>query len=73
MACCFHKGILGGSSTIHPFKAGNIARFLDSWERLTSDRTILSMVRGVQINFLDLPSQDRPPREYRFNRESAKI
>lgn len=55
------------------FRAGNIARFLDNWLKITSDQKIISMVRGVKLDFVDLPVQDCIPREYRFNKESSLI
>lgn len=50
-----------------------IARFLDKWEVITSDRNILNLIKGVRLEFSDLPRQDSRPREYKFNRESSNI
>ena len=44
-----------------PFTAGGISNNLDSWQALTSDWTMLSVVRGFALDFIDLPNQDRLP------------
>jgi len=33
------------------FKGGNIQYFVQNWEKITSDETILSWVRGLHIDF----------------------
>lgn len=56
-----------------PFRAGNIANHIRNWEKLTSDKVILDLVRGVRLSFTEVPLQDRTPREYKFNREASVI
>lgn len=61
------------SHLIIPFRVGNVANCWENWLKITSDREILEMVKGVKIEFEDLPTQNFFPREYRFNQESRGV
>ncbi len=56
------------------FKAGQIAYALHEWQNLTSDPTILQVVRGVKIEFCpdQRPQQDNV-RPSNFNRTQQEI
>ena len=43
------------------FQGGNIKNFASNWEKLTSDKNIISIVKyGLTIRFRELPSPSRP-------------
>ncbi|XP_048584711.1 uncharacterized protein LOC116604102 [Nematostella vectensis] len=46
------------------FRAGNIANFFDAWRELTSDATILDMVKGCHIEFGTEPVQHNLPNSF---------
>lgn len=56
-----------------PFRAGNITNYIRNWEKLTTDRVILDLVRGVRLSFTEVPLQDETPREYKFNSDTSNI
>ena len=41
------------------FKAGQIRFHLPQWQQLTIDRDVLKMVEGVDIDFTELPIQEK--------------
>ena len=58
------------------FKAEGIKHKLSKWQELTSDHTILDMVKGVTIEFKYLPVQDAMPHALKFSEiefEAIKI
>ena len=47
------------------FSAGNIGEFVQNWKKLTSDSTILDIIKhGLKLNFHDQPPESRKPFEY---------
>ena len=41
--------------------AGRLAYFIAAWEKITQDQEILSIVKGYEILFVSLPSQEKLP------------
>ena len=52
------------------FKAGRVNTCFETWEKLTSDRTILSNIKhGYVIEFDDTPSQHKPAHEIKLKQD----
>ena len=51
------------------FEAGSIAHCYQEWRKLTSDKQILTTVRGFRIDFLKLPKQKFKPYPVRMNKQ----
>lgn len=49
--------------------AGRLRAFLPNWEALTSDKTIISWVKGYKIPFVSKPLQYETPKENCWSRE----
>ncbi len=49
------------------FIAGRVSQCFGNWKQLTSDRKMLSEVRGLSLEFEEPPVQDKLPREIRFS------
>ena len=47
--------------------AGNVEKFCQFWERLTSCRWVLEAIKGVHIPFVDTPTQNRVPHPFKFS------
>ena len=54
------------------FKAGQIRFHLPQGQQLTIDRDVLKMVEGVDIDFTELPIQDKTPPSHQFSKEQTK-
>ena len=54
------------------FKAGQIRFHLPQWQQLTMDRDVLKMVEGVDIDFTELPIQEKTPPSHQFSEEQTK-
>ena len=54
---------------VDTFKAGRLYNHYDFWKTLTSDKHILQTVVGMDIEFIDLPSQYFIPPEYQHTPE----
>ena len=54
------------------FKAGQIRFHLPQWQQLTIDRDVLKMVEGVDIDFTELPIQEKTPPSHQFSKEQTK-
>ena len=55
------------------FRAGSIAYHLEYWKSLTSDPTILNMVRGITFDFIESPQQRFIPAELNFNTKEQQF
>ena len=55
------------------FEAGRVALCEDYWSTLTSDPVILQYVRGVELEFDDLPEQRAPMPEVRFSAKERQF
>ena len=55
------------------FKAGSLADHISFWYTMTSDKTILDLVKGVKLEFDDIPSQGKLPPEIRFGKQEQKF
>ena len=51
---------------INHFKGGRLAHFCHEWEKITSDREILDIVRGQRIEFDTEPFQNSPRSQSKF-------
>lgn len=45
------------------YHAGRLRNFVEEWHKITSDKTILSYVNGLQLPFLNIPKQVIIPKE----------
>ena len=54
------------------FKAGQIRFHLPQWQQLTIDKDVLKMVEGVDIDFTELPIQEKTPPSHQFSKEQTK-
>jgi len=50
-----------------PFKGGALQNALEEWKRITKDFIILKTVQGMDIEFLELPSNLRTKHQIRFS------
>ena len=51
------KSILNAKKDILQFEGGRIMHFIDQWTELTSDPEILSIVKGIELEFISKPIQ----------------
>ena len=51
------------------FLVGGLAQCYDRWAQLTSDPEILDYVKGVKLDFIETPVQDKLPHEIKFSKE----
>ena len=56
-----------------PFVAGGISRKLSEWKKLTRDTEILSLVKGIKLDFFQDPVQHKLPHEIKFNAQESKV
>ena len=49
------------------FKAGKLSDNYSEWQKLTSDKWILNVIRGYCIEFSDIPMQHRMPHQIKLN------
>ena len=54
-------------------RAGGLARGVDEWAKLTSDRQILQDIRGHHIEFDEWPTQHKVPRPLNFSQTENDI
>ena len=54
---------------------GKVAHFIDFWRQICHDRTILKIISGVQVPFIDdiPPTQHYIPRELKMSREEQQF
>ena len=50
-----------------PFNAGRIQKFFANWQKITSDSTVLDMVKGCTLEFATFPHHTYQPKETRFS------
>ena len=50
---------------------GRLRYFLPQWTQITSDKEVLSMVAGLEINLTDIPFQYKQPSELKFSAEEV--
>lgn len=56
------------------FTAVKIWHFLQTWKEITSDLSILNMVKGIKIPFTETPLQTSPfPQPYKVFREEELL
>ena len=61
------------AAQITKFTAGQIYTHIDAWCQITSDKAILDIVRGCQIEFVTQPIQYRVPKEPTFSQTELKF
>ena len=61
------------AAQINKFTAGQISTHIDVWRQITSDKAILDIVRGCQIEFVTQPIQYRVPNEPTFSQTELKF
>lgn len=54
-------------NTKENFCGGKVSSFFEKWTELTSDKYLLDIVRGYNIEFVDLPSQNKLPKQLKFS------
>lgn len=54
------------------FLAGGLSRHLRNWQTLTSDQTILNIVRGFKLDLMSFPKQSVWPKHLLSNRNEIK-
>ena len=54
---------------IKHFKAGRIKQFIQNWSAITSDESILSIVRGEHLQFATVPNQVFTPNNFKLERQ----
>jgi len=62
-------------STEETTSAGNIKQFLPKWNEITDDEYVLSVVEGLNIEFIDdvAPRQNKIPNEIQFSKSEKLI
>ena len=46
---------------------------MDKWTELTDDQEILDIVSGYQLEFLEIPSQLKPPTPFNLSKEEERL
>ena len=49
--------------------AGRLSQFVKQWEKITLDQEILSIVKGYQIAFTNLPVQEKPSNSIKMSEQ----
>ena len=44
-------------------QAGQLKVHLKQWEKITSDKVILDIIKGYKIDFISVPTQNFPPQQ----------
>ena len=60
-------------NTASNFRAGNIARFVDKWTRVSGDPWIANTVMGVAIPFWERPLQSAVPFPFKLSQEERGV
>ena len=53
--------------------AGKITNSVSNWSKLTNDKGILQIVKGLKIQFLERPSQNQLQTEIKMSQEEKKL
>ena len=56
-----------------PFRAGGISLCFDTWQKITSNFKILSIVKGLKLDFFRKPVQYKLPHEIQFSQKEANL
>ena len=46
---------------------------MDKWTELTNDQEILDIVLGYQLDFIEIPHQQKPPTPFNLSKEEEKL
>ena len=55
------------------FVGGKIQHFYENWSRLTSDKWILNVICGYDIEFENTPIQNKEPKKLVFNSDETNM
>ncbi|CAC5392551.1 unnamed protein product [Mytilus coruscus] len=55
------------------FIGGKVIKFQENWMSLTSDNWVLDVVKGYQIEFEQIPSQNKEPNMLQFNTDETNM
>ncbi|VDI36333.1 Hypothetical predicted protein [Mytilus galloprovincialis] len=61
------------SNTPDNFIGGKVKTFLDNWMSLTSDNWVLDVVKGYQIEFEQIPYQNKEPNLLQFDKDETNM
>ncbi|VDI81906.1 Hypothetical predicted protein [Mytilus galloprovincialis] len=61
------------SNTPDNFIGGKVKTFLDNWMSLTSDNWVLDVVKGYQIEFEQIPYQNKEPNYLQFDKDETNM
>ena len=53
--------------------AGRLSQFVKQWEQITRDQEILSIVKGYQTPFTNLPVQEKPPNTIEMSKQQSLL
>ena len=53
--------------------AGRITNFVSNWPKLTNDKDIFQIVKGLKIPFLERPSQKQPSTQIKLSQEEKEL
>ena len=56
-----------------PRLAGRLSQFVKQWKKITCDQEILSIVKGYQIPFTNLPVQEKPPNIIKMSEQQSLL
>lgn len=59
---------MGELKTIPVYVAGNTRNYFNEWQKITNDFFVLRCIKGVEIEFDDLPCQQKLPRSLTFSK-----
>ncbi|CAC5381269.1 unnamed protein product [Mytilus coruscus] len=60
-------------NTSDNFIGGKVKKFQENWMSLTSDNWVLDVVKGYQIEFEQIPSQNKEPNMLQFNTDETNM
>lgn len=53
-------------------QAGQLKSHLKQWEKVTSDKVILDIVKGYKIGFISVPTQNFPPQQPKLEEQEER-
>jgi len=58
---------------VRNYQAGGLKACIDKWKELTSDKIIINLLQGVELEFDEVPTQWKVPKPYKFDAEKSKL
>ena len=62
-----NEGFNDYDNVITDYAAGNISNAYDEWLKITQDQSILQLVKGCEIDFIQVPIQHYEPSSCKFS------